>query len=354
MNAIPVYVISGFLGSGKTTLLTRALDAYQRRGLRPVVIMNEVGDVNLDGVAIGEGAGDVPMAELLGGCICCTIRGDLGVQLGELVASYEPDAVFIESTGVANPIEIMDAVTEASLYMPVSLESVVSVADGAFVADAAAAADKPAGRTVRLMRDQVRCADRVLLNKTDRLSPEAADRAEALLRSWNAHAPIYRTERCDVPLDALFGDVGSRSGTGGEPEPRRTVAPDAGHEPHREADASGRHEPGHGAGASPHHSHEHVSVYTRFFERPIDSHAFEAFMKTLPESVYRAKGIVTFTDTASRFLFQYAYRELDFTRIRPQGEVNDVAVFIGEQFPKERLEDGLRMLEAGRTEAERG
>lgn len=81
-----------------------------------------------------------------------------------------------------------------------------------------------------------------------------------------------------------------------------------------------------------HASHDHVMAYTHYFQNPVNSEEFERFVKELPRDVYRAKGIVTFTDTSSRFLFQYAYREADFMRITPQGEVPDVAVFIGEHF----------------------
>jgi G3E family GTPase len=77
----------------------------------------------------------------------------------------------------------------------------------------------------------------------------------------------------------------------------------------------------------------------------VDSEKFEAFLKQLPDHVYRAKGIVSFSDTASRFLFQYAYRETDFIRITPQGDVNDVAVFIGEHFSKEMVLEELLKLE---------
>lgn len=346
---IPVYVIAGFLGSGKTTLLSRALKTYNKKGLRPVVIMNELGDVNLDGLAIGESeaARDVPMAELLGGCICCSIRSDLSLQLHELVTEYAPDAVFIESTGAANPIEIMDAVTEAALYLPISLDAVVAVTDGAYLASLG---DEPSGRTVRLLRDQVRCASQVLLNKVDRLSPAEADRAEATLREWNAYAPITRTVRCETPLEPLFAAPSSAfrptPGEGPPPSASAAAAPAPAGEPNRRArPVALERRFRDGQGQPIHASHEHVSVFTRFLTGPVDSEAFEAFMKSLPESVYRAKGVVTFTDTASRFLFQYAYRELDFTRIRPQGHVNDVAVFIGEQFPKNELEARLCELE---------
>ncbi|WP_238392669.1 GTP-binding protein [Paenibacillus antri] len=335
-RTIPVYVIAGFLGSGKTTLLRRAIDAYQRKGLRPVVLMNELGDVNLDGVAV-EAGGGVPMAELLSGCICCSIRGDVGVQLHELATTYDPDAVFIESTGVANPLEIMDAVTETSLYLPIALAGIVTVVDGALLLGEP---EPPSAKTKRLLREQVSCASLVVLNKLDRLTTEGAERAEASLREWNPYASVVRSERGDIDPEVWFrtnalpakpnaADPGARRGEG---------CPDDGHAAHEH-----KH----------HASHEHVSVYTRFLSGPIDSHAFEAFVKSLPASVYRGKGVVTFTDTASRFLFQYAYRELEFIRITPQGEVNDVVVFLGEQFPKDELEAGLSALERGAFHRER-
>lgn len=81
-QSLPVYILSGFLGSGKTTLLQRLLDHWKLQGLRPAVIMNELGEVNLDGLLVEQ---SVPMAEMLGGCICCTSRGDLSTELTTLV-----------------------------------------------------------------------------------------------------------------------------------------------------------------------------------------------------------------------------------------------------------------------------
>ncbi|HZG58192.1 GTP-binding protein [Paenibacillus sp.] len=339
-TTIPIYVLSGFLGSGKTTMLRRALDAYNMRGLRPVVLMNELGDVNLDGAALAAGGEAVPTAELLGGCICCSIRDDVGLQLHELVTAYAPDAVFIESTGVAHPMEIMDAVTEASLYLPIALAGLVAVVDGAFLLGEGA--DAPTAKTRRLLRDQVRCASLVALNKTDRLSAERADRAEATLREWNPHARIVRTVRGNLDEGYWF-ETDAAAPVPAVASEGHICGDDCRHgRAHDRGDAHGHHA-----------AHEHVSVYTRFLNGPIDSGAFEAFMKSLPQGVYRAKGIATFSDTASRFLFQYAYKELDFTRITPQGEVNDVAVFLGEAFPKDELEAGIAALERGTYYRER-
>lgn len=81
-QVVPVYILSGFLGSGKTTLLQRLLEHWKDQGLRPAVVMNELGEVNLDGLLVEQ---TVPMAELLGGCICCSIRGDLSTELTTLI-----------------------------------------------------------------------------------------------------------------------------------------------------------------------------------------------------------------------------------------------------------------------------
>ena len=106
------------------------------------------------------------------------------------------------------------------------------------------------------------------------------------------------------------------------------------------------HEHQHEARSHHHHSHSHVMAYTHFFERPVDSNAFEEFVSKLPQEVYRAKGILSFSDTSSRFLFQYAYREMDFVKITPKGDVPDVAVFIGENFAKDVIRAELLKLEA--------
>jgi len=84
---------------------------------------------------------------------------------------------------------------------------------------------------------------------------------------------------------------------------------------------------------------------THYLRHPVNSEAFEALLGRLPDNIYRAKGIITFADTPSRFMFQYAYKESDFIRIDPQGEVKDVAVFIGEHFSKDWLLAELRGLE---------
>jgi G3E family GTPase len=324
---VHVYVLSGFLGSGKTTLLTKAIDYFTEAGRKPAVIMNEIGEVNLDGQLI---ANEVPMSELLGGCICCSSRGDLATALNELVTGEQPDLIFVESTGIANPMEIIDEVTDASLVLPVELSAMITVVEAPQLLELNRTSR---GKTYRLMRDQIRCANLLLLNKTDLLEESALQEVHDLVREWNPYAEMHYTvfSQIDIKLiEDIHTEVSSRAHV--QSESNDETQPHS-HEHH--------HEDNHH-----HHSHNHVMAYTHFFERAVDSNAFEEFVSKLPQEVYRAKGILSFSDTSSRFLFQYAYREMDFVKITPKGDVPDVAVFIGENFAKDVIRTELLKLEA--------
>lgn len=329
---VHVYVLSGFLGSGKTTLLTKAIDYFTEAGRKPAVIMNEIGEVNLDGQLI---ANEVPMSELLGGCICCSSRGDLATALNELVTEQQPDLIFVESTGIANPMEIIDEVTDASLVLPIELSAMITVVDAPQLLELNRTSR---GKTYRLMRDQIRCANLLLLNKTDLLQEAALQEVHDLVREWNPFADLQYTvfSQIDIKLiEDIHMEVANREQRDGL----------AGNESQGQGqdhlDDEHSHEDEHH-----HHSHRHVMAYTHFFERAVDSHAFEEFVSKLPQEVYRAKGILSFSDTSSRFLFQYAYREMDFVKITPKGNVPDVAVFIGENFSKDLVRTELLKLEA--------
>jgi G3E family GTPase len=323
-NPVPVYLLSGFLGSGKTTLLTKAIDYVTESGRKPAVIMNEIGEVNLDGLLIDTA---VPMAELLSGCICCSIRGDLATTIKELLTDSQPDAIFIESTGVANPIEIVDEITDASLVFPVELKSVITVVDAPQLLQLSRTS---VGKTFRLMQEQIRCANLLILNKSDLVSASELKEIEQLIRGWNPQASLEVSVYSQVDMDlieALDGRVALSS------RDRNRVR-----EEHHDHGHDHEHHHNH------HHSHDHVIAYTHYFDKPIDSNQFEQLLSKLPHEVYRAKGILTFSDTGSRFMFQYAYREVDFVKITPQGDVRDVAVFIGENFSKEAVRAKLEEL----------
>src|SRR5919204_761420 len=123
---IPTHLISGFLGSGKTTLLQRLLNHCLAKGLKPAVMMNEYGTVNIDGEWLrGQG---YTVREMTNGCICCTIGGTLGLALQE-VAALKPDVIFVEATGLADPVELIDQATKEDVLPVVRLASLIAVLD---------------------------------------------------------------------------------------------------------------------------------------------------------------------------------------------------------------------------------
>lgn len=330
-QAIPVYILSGFLGSGKTTLLQRLLDHWKGQGLRPAVVMNELGEVNLDGLLVEQ---SVPMAELLGGCICCSIRGDLSTELATLIKKEKPDVIVIEATGAANPLEIVDGVTEVSLYLKVELKSLITVVDASHLLELHRAQK---GATYRLMQEQIRCASVLILNKLDRVSADEKEEVLAVLRKWNSYADIMPAVRCELNPEELLSHAGGI--LNGNEELQEVLDTE---EPGAQLEGQADREAEHG---STHALHDHVMAYTHYFQRAVNSEAFEQFIKDLPRDVYRAKGILEFSDTASRYLFQYAYREADYMKITPQGDVPNVAVFIGEHFSSSELRTRLLRLE---------
>ncbi len=386
MMTVPIYILSGFLGSGKTTLLQQMLENWKAEGKTPAVVMNEIGDVNLDGMMLD---GDVAMAELLSGCICCSNRADLGMELYNLIQSGEPDVIVIEASGVANPVEILDAVTEISLYHRMELRNLITVVDAMHLWELY---EQQQGKTYRLMQEQIRAASILIVNKSDLVQPEQLTQVQEIARRWNPYAPMYTTVRCELDR-ALYEEAhpslaANSSVQAGVAMAAENTTPHAGtnaahshadnhtHDEHcgchsaeieddsttadmataTEATSSEtsahQHEDNHDHDhkhAELHHSHEHVMVYTHYFEQPINSEAFERLIASLPSEVYRAKGILTFSDTNSRFLFQYAYQQSDFMKITPQKEVPDVAVFIGEHFDKRHVQEQLQLLEQQET-----
>ncbi|UNK16622.1 GTP-binding protein [Paenibacillus sp. N3/727] len=322
----PIYILSGFLGSGKTTLLTRMIAYWKQQGLKPAIVMNEIGEVNIDGMIAGE---DVPTAEMLSGCICCSIRADLSSEIAMLIQNEKPDVIVIEATGAANPMEILDAVAEASLYINIDVKNLITVVDSAHLLHLH---EVQKGKTYRLMQEQIRCASTLILNKIDRINEEEQQEAARIVRGWNAVASMIPAVRCDVNPDVLLEEVSVIAKDRNSDNRTDTEVTEKHHAPDNEHNHD--------------HTHDHVMSFTYYFKGPVNSNDFEALVAGLPREIYRAKGILTFNDTASRFLFQYAYRESDFMKINPQGQLSDVVVFIGEHFSKTWIKEQLVELEA--------
>ncbi|KHF37135.1 putative metal chaperone YciC [Paenibacillus sp. P1XP2] len=333
----PIYILSGFLGSGKTTFLQRLVNHWQEQGLRPAVIMNEIGDVNLDGLLVEE---RVPMTEMLSGCICCSIRGDLSVEMAGLIEREHPDVIVVEATGIANPMEILDGVTEAALYMKIDLKGVLTVVDSAHLLELYR---EQKGKTFRLMQEQIRAASCLILNKTDRVTAGEREELGSVISRWNGYAPILPAVRCEVDVAEVLASLGGKTGLpeSDKPDGAASTGLEAEDEEHHSHSAAGHHT-----------HHDHVMVYTHYLRGPVDSGEFERFVAGMPREVYRAKGVLTFSDTASRFLFQYAFREPDFLRITPQATCRTWSFLSASISPKRPSKTGCGRWKAKRAGAE--
>lgn len=312
---IPVYVLSGFLGSGKTTLLSNMLKYLKLNGKRPSVILNEIGDVNLDGLLIND---EVPVAEMLNGCICCTMREDLSSTLLNIYRQVKPDIIIIESTGIANPLELIEGITNATLEADIELRLVTTVVSASHFL---ALAHRERGKSLRLMKEQIRCADLILLNKTDQLTGEYNSEVKNRLVQLNPHANLVETFRCDIDMDLLFTSIHSH---------------DQNEQKHPSIEKTNEH--------THHHTHNHVMTYTHRFDGVVDRQKFEKLFSKIPTEVYRAKGIIKFTKDKDQYLFQFAYRELEIIKIKPQQSLEQVAVFIGEHFDKLQVQRSIQEL----------
>ena len=191
---VPVSILTGFLGSGKTTLLNRILS--EQHGKRIAVIENEYGEVGIDQALVIDA--DEEIFEMSNGCICCTVRGDLIRVLGNLRKRRDKfDYVLVETTGLADPGPVAQTFfVDDEIRDEFSLDGIVTLVDAAHI-------EQQLGRSNE-STEQVAFADVLVLNKTDLVNSEELDRLETRLRGMNRMARVVRSERADVPVEAVL------------------------------------------------------------------------------------------------------------------------------------------------------
>ncbi|HEY9834646.1 MAG TPA: GTP-binding protein [Stenomitos sp.] len=285
----PITVITGPLGSGKTTLLRHIIDTVSRK---IAILMNEFGEISIDAKII-QGK-NVEMADLGGGCVCCSLVGEFEAAVNEIIDTVDPDHIVVETTGVAEPDALAFDIQES---LPnVRLDGVVTLID------ADAMVKYPSvGHTMRM---QIEAADTLILNKVDLVSESELNAIEEKLHSLNEVASILRTQRGQVDTDLLFGIARER------------------------------------VEVQPHHVHQpEFASFSYTSSATFDRQCFEKFADTLAGAdVYRAKGFIRFSEGI--YLFNFVAGRWDF---EPFEQEETELVFIGKQV-SERKEEIINLL----------
>ncbi|MER1957411.1 MAG: CobW family GTP-binding protein [Solibacillus sp.] len=265
-----VYLFSGFLGSGKTSMLTDTIRQFKEQGLKPAVIMNELGKLPFDSQAVEE---DVPLKEMLEGCICCSGAEKTEAQIQSLLHDQEFDVLIIETTGAAHPVEALDAVYSPLFADKLNIKGIVTVADSKLWLDRASLT--PQVRS--LFMEQIRHAHLLLANKSDLLTESEQAQVVYELQGFNSKAYLLQTTNGRVPLKLLQN---MQSTT-------RIAKDDI---------VSAR------IGESFNLGSRLIEFTTSFTQED-----FEDWVRNLPETVYRMKGYVPIEGIKNPMLFQYAY-----------------------------------------------
>lgn len=326
---IPVLLLTGYLGSGKTTLLNRILS--NEKGIRFAVIVNDIGEVNIDADLIQKGGvvgkKDESLVALQNGCICCTLKADLIEQIYEIMRMQKFDYIVIEASGICEPEPIARTIcsipTFGGLYTKYGicrLDNIVTVVDAMRMQSEFDCGDTLVMKNIdeedieNLVIQQIEFCNTVLLNKASEVSPKELERIKAIIRELQPKAEIIECNYADVELDKLLNthlfDYDKVSASAGWIKGIETSEEDA-HKAEHEED---EHEHGH------HHHHEHdggeveeygigTFVYCR---RPaFDMNKFDNFVaKKWSRNIIRAKGLCYFSDdTDMSYLFEQAGRQ---------------------------------------------
>jgi len=337
ISKIPVLLITGYLGSGKTTLLNRILT--NEKGIRFAVIVNDIGEVNIDASLIQKGGvvsqNDDSLVALQNGCICCSLKMDLIAQLHDLAAQHAYDYIVIEASGICEPAPIAQTLCSYAQMVPQfatdglpTLDCICSVVDALRIRDEFEGGDQLAHYVPKeedlaaLVIEQIEFSNIILLNKASEVSEEELARIKSIIRAIQPTAEIIETNYCDVDFDKILNtglfdfDRTATSATWIQ------EVEDASHHHHHDDDDDDdedEHE-------HHHHDHEHgdhdhlaefgIETYVYYARKPFDLGLFDEFVAAhWPKNVIRCKGMCYFAEEYDMcYLFEQAGKQFNLKR----------------------------------------
>ena len=329
---MPVLLLTGYLGSGKTTLVNRILE--NKKGIRFAVIVNDIGEVNIDASLIQKGGvvgqSDDSLVALQNGCICCTLKTDLMNQLVEIMKMDKFDYIVIEASGICEPEPIAQTICSMKSIGGVytefgtpKLDCIVTVVDALRMADEFGCGEQLERKDLgeedieNLIIQQIEFCNIILLNKASEVKPEALAKIKKIIREIQTKAQIIECDYANVDIEKLldtnaFDFRQTEAGAGWI----RGIESDVHEEEHHhEHDHDQDHEDHH------HHHHDHeggeveeygIGTFVYYRRQAFDLNKFDWFVsKRLPKSVIRAKGLCYFSDnTDMSCLFEQAGKQI--------------------------------------------
>lgn len=335
---IPVLLLTGYLGSGKTTLLNKIL--ANQKGIKFAVIVNDIGEVNIDAALIEQGGvvgkKDDSLVALQNGCICCTLKMDLVEQLKEIVDMQKFDYIVIEASGICEPAPIAQTICSIPTLGPqyvkngvLRLDSIVTVVDALRMKDEFAGGDDLMKDNIdeedlaSLVIQQIEFCNIILLNKAAEVEPKDLDKLKHIIKAIQPKAEIFECNYGDVDLDKIVNThkfdwetVATSAGWIQEIEAERNED----HHDHDDDDHDDEHEHHH-HDHDHHHHHHHddegeaeeygIGTFVYYSRKPFDLGLFDDFVaRKWPRDVVRAKGICYFADERDMcYVFEQAGKQ---------------------------------------------
>lgn len=339
---IPVLLLTGYLGSGKTTLLNKIL--ANQKGIKFAVIVNDIGEVNIDAALIEQGGvvgkKDDSLVALQNGCICCTLKMDLVEQLKEIVDMQKFDYIVIEASGICEPAPIAQTICSIPTLGPqyikngvLRLDSIVTVVDALRMKDEFAGGDDLMKDYIdeedlaSLVIQQIEFCNIILLNKAAEVEPKDLDKLKHIIKAIQPKAEIFECNYGDVDLDKIVNTrkfdwetVATSAGWIQEIEAERNEDHHK-HDDHYDEHEHEEHEHHHHHDHDHHHHHHHddegeaeeygIGTFVYYSRKPFDLGLFDDFVaRKWPRDVVRAKGICYFADERDMcYVFEQAGRQ---------------------------------------------
>lgn len=344
---IPVLLLTGYLGSGKTTLLNKIL--ANQKGIKFAVIVNDIGEVNIDAALIEQGGvvgkKDDSLVALQNGCICCTLKMDLVEQLKEIVDMQKFDYIVIEASGICEPAPIAQTICSIPTLGPqyikngvLRLDSIVTVVDALRMKDEFAGGDDLMKDYIdeedlaSLVIQQIEFCNIILLNKAAEVEPKDLDKLKHIIKAIQPKAEIFECNYGDVDLDKIVNTrkfdwetVATSAGWIQEIEAERNEDhhkhDDHDDDDHDDEHEHDEHEHHHHHDHDHHHHHHHddegeaeeygIGTFVYYSRKPFDLGLFDDFVaRKWPRDVVRAKGICYFADERDMcYVFEQAGRQ---------------------------------------------